>query len=159
MKEKISIELTEDELRDVLEMTAFAQTLSELVKNDHLAIGADKWQRTSAELFDQARKAPALSRHISFHSELLQYFFKKKYAERAHYSVFLEELREGMFWTELVQRMADHTLAHALPVEEYESLSDEERGLRVASLERALWEEVERHGLDRLAFLLDEEDS
>lgn len=156
---KITLELTESEMRDLAEMNALALSVLGLVKSEVEAPRAEAWQTLGSRLMKIAHDVPSISRDMELHPELRHWFFTPDYVNHAFYTSLLDEFRDSLFWSELVGRMADHTLEHALSPEELEAMSEEERQARTASLEGALWHEVTHHGLDRLIFLLPEEGS
>ena len=71
----------------------------------------------------------------------------------------LEDYTDSTFWAELVGRLSEQSLVENLGDEQASLLSEEERSARVSSLEKALWNEVNTHGMDRLMFLLSPEES
>ena len=156
---KIALELSEEEMSHLAEMMAFVLSLLGMVKSDLHDPRADAWQKLAASLLKAARGVPSIGQHMELHPELRHWFFSPEYINRAFYTQLLDEVRDALFWSELVGRMAEHTLEHALPQEELETISDEERMARTSSLESALWHEVTHHGLDRLIFMLPEEDA
>lgn len=156
---KITLDLTEGELRHLAEMTAFVLSLMGVAKQ-HLANPAiDDWQKLGTKLMKKAQSVPSIGKDMEMHPELGHWFFTSSYIDTAFYTELLDEVRDSLFWSELVSNMATNTLERALPPEELESLSDAERLARIASLENALWKEVTRHGIDRLIFLLQGEES
>ena len=156
---KIILELSEEELRHLAEMAAMSISLLSTAKNEIDAKKAEKWQQTCAAVLKAARGVNAIGKDMELHPELRHWFFTPAYVNSAFFTELLDEARDATFWSELVGRMAEHTLEHALPAEELETMSDEERTARTSSLESALWHEVSHHGLDRLIFMLPEEDS
>lgn len=156
---KIQLELTEAEMRELAEMSALMLSLLGMVKSDLPNARADAWQRLGASLLKAARGLPSIGRDMEINPELRHWFFTPEYVHHSFYAHMLDDVRDALFWNELVTRMADHTLEHATPPEELDSLSEEERHARIASLEGALWHEITHHGLDRLIFMLPEEDS
>lgn len=154
---KISLELTENELQSLAEMAAFALTLQGIVKTEeHTAKSPLSWQRIAGAILDKAHTLPRLSGDMVMHPELRHWFFTHEYADKAYYMQLIDDLRDSIFWVELVQRMAEQTLLQSLSAEEYDGLSETERNTRISSLEEALWAEVTRHGIERLIFLLPE---
>lgn len=156
---KIRLELTEEELHHLAEMTAFALSLMGIAKQHLKNPAVDEWQKLGAKLLQEAHSVPAIGKDMEHHPELGHWFFTASYVDRAFYSELLDEVRDALFWSELVTNMATNTLERLTPPQELESLSDDERLARLAALESALWKEVTRHGIDRLIFLLQDEES
>lgn len=146
-------------MRHLAEMMAYLLSQLSMVKNDLNDARADAWQRLAASILKTAHGVPSIGRDMEVHPELNHSFFTPAYIDRAFFATVLDEVRDALFWAELVGHMAEHTLEHALPPEEVEKMSDEERAARTSSLENALWREVTHHGIDRLIFMLPEGDS
>lgn len=152
---KIKLELTERELHSMAEMMAFILTLQSIVKPEQNNAQEKGWRKLAAAVLEKAvKELPALKGDLLPNAEFGHWFFTEKYLETAYFNRLLDEVRDSVFWSELVQRMADHTLSQSIPPEQFDKLTDAERRLRVSSLEQALWEEVTHHGIDRLIFML-----
>lgn len=157
MKKDYTLSFTVEEMRNLAEMSAFVLLLVSMAKHDSTVDDRVKdWLNLVTKLIRFAKTAPRVARTMERNRELGQWFFTPQYASTAFYMELLDEVRDAVFWSELVSNMAHHTLEHATPPAELATLSNEERQLRVAELEGALWHEVTHHGLDRLVFLLPE---
>lgn len=146
-------------MRQLAEMMAYVLTQLSMVRPDIHDARAEDWQRLSASILKAAHKVPSIAADMERQPELGHWFFSPSYINRAFFTGLMDEVRDALFWAELVGRMAEHTLEHALPPDVLENMSDEERQIRTSSLESALWHEVTHHGLDRLIFMLPEEDA
>ncbi len=151
---KLSLDLTEAEMRDVAEMAALVLSVLGQVQAELDNTRVDAWQRLCTALLKAARGVPSIGKDMELNPDCGYWFFKRPYIDTAFYSDVLEEQRDATFWAELVSRVAEHSLLENLGEARVENLSDEERAQRTSSLEKALWNEVTRHGLDRMMFLL-----
>ncbi len=151
---KLTLDLTEPEMREMAEMCALVLSLIGQVQGDINDSRAEAWQRLCIALLKAARAVPSIGRDMELNPDCGYWFFKRPYIDSAFYSDVLEEFRDSSFWSELVSRMAEHSLMENLGQQRVDVLSDEERSQRTAALEKALWNEVTRHGLDRMMFLL-----
>lgn len=156
---KVTLELTEKEMRSLAEVCAMSLTVLGQAMPETRDSRADSWQRLLVDVLKAARTVPSIARDMELNPDCGYWFFKRPYVETAFYSDVVDEYRESVFWEELVTRMASQSLLENLGAEEYESLSAEERAERVEGMEKALWHEVSHHGLDRLLFLLSPEES
>ncbi len=156
---KVTLELTEKEMRHLAEVCAMSLTVLGQAMPETRDARADAWQRLLVELLKAARSVPSIARDMELNPDCGYWFFKRPYVDEAFYSDVVDEYRESVFWEELVTRMAAQSLLENLGAEEYESLSAEARAERVAGMEKALWYEVSHHGLARLLFMLPPEES
>ncbi len=156
---KLSLDLTEAEMRDVAEMCALVLTLLGQVQGELNDSRTNAWQRLCAAMLKAARNVPSIGKDMELNPDCGYWFFKRPYIDTAFYSDVLEECRDNAFWAELVARVAEQSLIENVGQERADAMSDEERSQSVASLEKALWNEVTRHGLDRMMFLLPGQES
>lgn len=150
----VSVEFSEKEMRHLAEMAAFVLSFMTLAKQEDAR--SREWQRLAASILKAARGVPSIGKDMEINPELKQWFFKPEYTSRAFFSALVDDIRDSLFWSELVERMADHTLLHATPPDELATLTEDDRRERTEALEAALWYEVTHHGIDRLIFMLPE---
>ncbi len=151
---KLTLDLTESEMRDMAEMCALVLTMLGQIQTELTDSRVKAWQRLCTAMLHAARKVPAVGRDMELNPDCGYWFFKRPYIDSAFYSDVLEEYRDSAFWAELVARVAEQSLVENLGQVRADSLSDAERAQRTSSLEKALWHEVTRHGLDRMMFLM-----
>lgn len=156
---KVTLELTEPEMRDLVEVCAMALTVLGQAMPDGRNPRADAWQKLLIELIKAGRTMPGIAKDMELNPDCGYWFFKRPYVEQAFYSDVLDEYRDTAFWEELVARLTSRTLVEYYGQEAVESLSPEERASHSAAMEKALWNEVTRYGVDRLMFMLPPEES
>ncbi|MBR1982265.1 MAG: hypothetical protein IKA23_05905 [Akkermansia sp.] len=156
---KVTLELTESEMRDLAEVCAMSLTLLGQAMPDGRNPRADAWQKLLVEIVKAGRTVPGIARDMELNPDCGYWFFKRPYIDQAFYSDVLDEYRDAAFWEELVMRISFRTLVEYYGQDEVESMSPEERSSRTAALEKSLWEEVSRHGASRLLFMLPPEES
>ncbi len=156
---KVTIELTEPEMRNLAEVCAMALTVLGQAMPEGRNPRADAWQKLLIELIKAGRSVPGIARDMELNPDCGYWFFKRPYVENAFYSDVLDEYRDASFWEELVTRLATRALVEYYGQEAVESLEPEERASRVAAMEKSLWAEVSRYGVDRLMFMLAPEES
>jgi len=156
---KLDVELTESEMQHLAEICAMTLSMLGQVMPDLQDPRADAWQRLCVSLLKAARGVPSIGRNMELNPDCGYWFFKRPYVDRAFYSDVLDEYRDSTFWSELVSRVADQSLEESLGTEAVERMEAEERDARVSSLEKALWNEVTRHGIERMLFMLPDNES
>ncbi len=151
---KQGLELTEAQMRHLAEMSAMVLSMLGQVQPELKDARSEAWQRLCVEILSAARRMPSIAKDMELNPDCGYWFFKRPYIDRAFYSDVLDEYRDSTFWSELVARVAEQSLIENLGQERADALSDENRIARLSSLEKALWNEVTRHGIDRMMFLL-----
>lgn len=156
---KVTLELTEPEMRDLAEVCAMALTVLGQAMPEGRNPRADAWQKLLIEIVKAGRTVPGIARDMELNPDCGYWFFKRPYVEQAFYSDVLDEYRDAAFWEELVTRLSTRALVEYYGQEAVESLTPEERASRVAAMEKSLWAEVSRYGVDRLMFMMPPEES
>lgn len=156
---KVTLELSEPEMRDLAEVCAMALTVLGQSMPDGRNPRADAWQKLLIDIVKAGRTVPGIARDMELNPDCGYWFFKRPYIENAFYSDVLDEFRDSTFWEELVARLANRTLVEWYGQEAVESLSAEERSARISAMEKTLWKEVTRYGVDRLMFMLGPDES
>lgn len=146
-------------MRRLAEVSAMSLTLLGQAMPEARDTRADAWHRLLVSILKAARTVPSIARDMELNPDCGYWFFKRPYVDNAFYSDVLDEYRDSVFWEELVGRLTTQTLVENYGVEAVDSMPAEERAEKVSALEKALWNEVTHHGLDRLLFMLPGEES
>ncbi len=146
-------------MRDLAEVCAMALTVLGQAMPEGRNPRADAWQKLLIEIVKAGRTVPGIARDMELNPDCGYWFFKRPYVEQAFYSDVLDEYRDAAFWEELVTRLSTRALVEYYGQEAVESLTPEERASRVAAMEKSLWAEVSRYGVDRLMFMMTPEES
>lgn len=155
---KQDLELSEADLRHMAEMSAMVLSMLGQMQADLDDPRVQAWHRLCVSILKTAHHVPSIGKDMELNPDCGYWFFKRPYVDEAFYSELLEDYRDSAFWAELVNRMAEQSLVENLGDEYASMLTDAERATRVSSLEKALWKEVNTHGLDRLLFMLPPEE-
>lgn len=156
---RTEIEFTESEMRHLAEMCAMVLSMLGQAMPDMKDPRADAWQKLCIGLLRAARGVPTIGRDMELNPDCGYWFFKRPYIDNAFYSDVLDEYRDSTFWAELVGRMAEQVLVENVGAEAVSLMTEEERHAHVSSLEKALWHEVTRHGLERVMVMLPQTES
>ena len=156
---KVTLELSEQEMRDLAEVCAMSLTVLGQAMPDGRNPRADAWQKLLVALVKAGRTVPSIARDIELNPDCGYWFFKRPYIDNAFFSDVLDEYRDATFWEELVARLANRSLAEYYGQEAVENMSPEERASHSAAMEKSLWNEVTHYGVDRLLFMLAPEES
>ncbi len=150
----VSIELSDEEVQRLAEMSAMVLTMLGAVAEDLPRAKVEAWQNLCVELLKAARCVPSVARQMEMPPDCGYWFFRRSYVDEAFYSDVLDEYRDSVFWEELVARISQQTLEEIEGREAVELMSEQERQARCSSFEKALWQEVSRYGISRLLFLM-----
>lgn len=155
----ISIELSDKEVQSLAEMSAMVLTMLGQVSEELPKQKVEAWHGLCVELLKAARSVPSIARQMELSPDCGYWFFRRAYVDEAFYSDVLDEFRDGVFWEELVARTSQQVLEEMYGRQAVEMMSEQERQAKCASFERALWNEVTRHGISRMLFLMPPKES
>lgn len=156
---KVTLELSEPEMRDLAEVCAMALTILGQAMPEGRNPRADAWHKLLVEIVKAGRTLPGIARDMELNPDCGYWFFKRPYVDKAFYSDVIDEYRDAAFWEELVARLASRTLVECYGQEAVDAMSPEMRSSYVSEMEKTLWKEVTRYGVDRLMFMLAPEES
>ena len=156
---KVTLELSEPEMRDLAEVCAMALTMLGQAMPEGRNPRADAWHKLLVEIIKAGRTVPGIARDMELNPDCGYWFFKRTYVDQAFYSDVIDEYRDAVFWEELVARLAGRTLVECYGQDAVDAMSPDERRSYVSEMEKTLWKEVSRYGVDRLMFMLAPEES
>lgn len=150
----VTLKLSDEEARHLAEMLSTAASVAAANQQDGAEGGLVAWGKLISRLMKDLSETPRLKGHIAYAEDLGAYAFTREYEENAFYQDCLDEYRDNIFWADLVTRMADKAISEHLGPEYFENMSEEERRHTAEALEKSLWQECARYGIDRLGFIL-----
>ena len=157
----IPIRFSPAELKVLAEMLSLAVSVAAEGKENLTGSSRqlDEWDALHQKVMELAYLDPELRKGIEFPDDEGGYSFTPAYDEKAFFVESLDDFRDNMFWGELVARMADKALIEHLGQDGFDSMSEAECRRISEPLEKALWEECTKHGIDRFGFVLPPEES
>ena len=150
----VTLKLSDEEARDLAEMLSTAATVAASNQQDGAEARLAAWGNLVSRLMKELSVTPKLKGRIAYAEDLGGYAFTREYEENAFFQDCLDEYRDHSFWADLVTRMADKAISEHLGAEYFENMPEEERRRTAEALEKSLWQECARYGIDRLGFIL-----
>ena len=146
----VTLKLSDEEARDLAEMLSTAATVAASNQQDGAEARLAAWGNLVSRLMKELSVTSKLKGRIAYADELGGYAFTREYEESAFFQDCLDEYRDNSFWADLVTRMADKAISEHLGPEYFENMPEEERRRTAEALEKSLWQECARYGIDRL---------
>lgn len=150
----LTLRFSDDEARDLAEMLSMAAAVAAANQQDGAEARLAAWGKLISRLMGELSSMPKLKGRIAYADDMGGYAFTREYEENAFYQDCLDEYRDNIFWADLVTRMADKAISEHLGPEYFENMPEEERRQTAEALEKSLWQECARYGIDRLGFIL-----
>ena len=150
----VTLKLSDEEARHLAEMLSAAAAVAAANQQDGAEGNLVAWGKLISRLMEELSETPRLKGCIAYAEDLGAYAFTREYEENAFYQDCLDEYRDNIFWADLVTRMADKAISEHLGPEYFENMPEDERRRTAEALEKSLWQECARYGIDRLGFIL-----
>ncbi len=150
----VVLQLSDHQAKDLAEMLNLAAIVAGTNQNEEAEAKLTDWGMLINQILQQLSQTRSMGKNIVFAEEQGGYVLTKSYVENAFFQDCIDEYRENIFWEDLVSRMAEKAVATHLGEEAFNEMSDEEIRRTSEPLEKALWQECSRHGLERLGFLI-----
>ncbi|KTD59579.1 hypothetical protein Lsan_2170 [Legionella santicrucis] len=142
----MKINITKKEYRTLLDMLYIADwvlhsyTIKETKQNEYEAL---------KQKFLSYFKEMEADDLIEFSPEFDEYFEKTQYEELIN-EKFIEPYEKKLFWDELIQRLSERDVIHAMGVEQYRKMDPMERMRKVEEIKAQYANEFEKHGVKHL---------
>lgn len=150
----VTLRFSDDEARDLAEMLSTAAAVAAANQQDGAEARLVAWGKLVSRVMEELSSTSRLKGRIAYAEDMGGYGFTREYEENAFYQDCLDEYRDNIFWADLVTRMADKAISEHLGPEYFENMPEEERRQTAEALEKSLWQECARYGIDRLGFIL-----
>ncbi len=107
----------------------------------------------------EAAKSTRLAEIIEYDTERGKNRVSEKFQESSFFDKCLEELRNAVFWEELMIRLAERDLVRQLGEKDFLALGDDDRRKKPAPLEKRYWEKFQKDGMNPLFWIDPNEDA
>ena len=152
------LRVSDDELATLVEMVSLATEMAALNPNDAGQAGYARFEEVENKVLEAA-KSTELTGIIGFDMERGKNRVTEKFQENAYFQECFNEVRNAVFWEELMIRLAERDLIREIGPATHEALNEEERRKKAAPLEKRYWEEFQKDGTDLLFWIDRNEDA
>ena len=147
------LRVSDDELATLVEMVSLATEMAALNPNDAGQAGYARFEGIENKLLEAA-KSTGLAGIVEFDMECGKHRVTEKFQDNAYFQECFHEVRNAVFWEELMIRLAERDLIQEIGPAAHEALDEEERRQKVVPLEKRYWEKFQKDGTD-LIFWID----
>lgn len=155
----VTLKLSDEDALNLAEMLSLSALIASHNQQDMAESRLMEWGILIARLMKELSPSPKLKGKMEYDDELNVYTLTPAYEENAFFHDCLDEYQDQMFWSELVTRMADKAISEHLSPEYFDNMSEDERRKVSETLEKSLWQECTKYGIDRMGFILPPEDA
>lgn len=150
----VTLKLSDEDALNLAEMLSVAATVAAANQQDKAEARLVAWGTLISRLMKELSSSSKLKDCVVYTDDLGGYSFTPEYEETAFFQDCLDEYRDSIFWADLVTRMADKAISEHLGTEYFANMPEEERRRTTEALEKSLWQECSKYGIDRLGFIL-----
>ena len=145
------LRVSDDELATLVEMVSLATEMAALNPNDMEQAGYARFEGIENKVLEAA-KSTGLAGIVEFDMERGKNRVTKKFQENAYFQECFNEVRNAVFWEELMICLAERDLIQEIGPAAHEALNEEERHKKSGTSRKALLGEILK-GRNRFAFL------
>ena len=152
------LRVSDDELATLVEMVSLATEMAALNPNDAGQAGYARFEEVENKVLEAA-KSTGLAGIVEFDMERGKNRVTEKFQENAYFQECFNEVRNAVFWEELMVRLAERDLIREIGPAAHEALNEEERHKKTVPLEKRYWEKFQKDGTDLLFWIDRNEDA
>jgi hypothetical protein len=147
------LRLSDGSYATLVEMVSLATEMAALHPSDTGQAGYARFEGIENKVLEAA-KSTGLAGIVEFDMERGKNRVTEKFQDNAYFQECFHEVRNAVFWEELMIRLAERDLIQEIGPATSEALTEEEGRRRAAPLEKRYWEKFQKDGTD-LIFWID----
>ncbi len=152
------LRFTDEELATLVEMVSLATEMANMNSEREDRSGFERFEGIENKVLEAA-KSTRLAEIIEYDTERGKNRVSEKFQEASFFNKCLEELRNAVFWEELMIRLAERDLVRQVGEKEFLAMSDEVRRKKSEPLEKRYWEKFQKDGMNSLFWIDPNEDA
>lgn len=140
------IRFSEDELATLVEMISLAADVSNMNQTEEGQAGYGRYEALEHKVLESAKLA-GLSKIIEMDPARNKNRITEEFQKTSYFQKCLEELRNTIFWEELMMRLTERDITRVMGEKAYLALSETERELMTKPLEKRYWDKFITKGI------------
>jgi hypothetical protein len=152
------LRLSDDGLATLVEMVSLATEMAALHPSDTGQAGYARFEGIENKVLEAA-KSKELTGIIGFDMERGKNRVTEKFQDSAYFQKCFHEVRNAVFWEELMIRLEERELIQEIGPAANEALNKEELRQKAVPLEKRYWEKFQKDGIDLLFWIDRNEDA
>jgi len=152
------LRFTDKELATLVEMVSFASEMANLNPNEDENAGITAFEEIENKVLEAAKNT-GFSEIIEFDTERGKNRVTEKFQETSFFQKCFDELRNTLFWEELMIRLTERDVIREMGEQAYLSLSEQEREKKSEPLQKRYWKKFRQDGIGPLFWIDRNEDA
>lgn len=146
------LRFTEEELATLVEMVSLATEVANINQNDDAAANFTRFEDVENKVLESAKHA-GLGSWIEFDPSRGKHRVTEEFQDRSFFQQSLDELRNNLFWEELMIRLAERDLVKEFGEDKWNAMSEEKQRHAAKKLEQRYWKKLSRDGMENLHWI------
>ncbi|MFT6862206.1 MAG: hypothetical protein ACJAVK_000762 [Akkermansiaceae bacterium] len=152
------LRFTDEELATLVEMVSLATEIANMNPEREETAGFAQFEGIENKVLEAA-KSTRLAEIIEYDAEREKNRVTEKFQENSFFHKCLDELRNAVFWEELMIRLVERDLVRQLGEKDFLALNDEDRREKSEPLEKRYWAKFQKDGMNPLFWIDPNEDA
>ena len=152
------LRFTDEELATLVEMVSLATEVANMNPEREANAGFAQFETIENKVLEAA-KSTQLAGIIEYDAERGKNRVTEKFQESSFFHSCLDELRNAVFWEELMIRLVERDLVRAMGEKNFLALSEEDRRNQSEPLEKRYWAKFQKDGMNPLFWIDPNEDA
>ncbi|MGC6425587.1 MAG: hypothetical protein ACON5H_01165 [Akkermansiaceae bacterium] len=146
------LRFSEEELATLVEMVSLATDVANINQTESGQLGYTRFEAIEHKILESA-KLSGMSEIIEIDPARNKNRVTEKFQKDSYFQKCLEELRNTVFWEELMIRLTERDLIRVMGDKNYLALSEVERAAVTKPLEQRYWDKFVKDGLNPLHWI------
>lgn len=146
------LRFTEEELATLVEMVSLATEVANINQNEDAAVNFSRFEDVENKVLESAKHA-GLGSWIEFDPSRGKHRVTEEFQDRSFFQQSLDELRNNLFWEELMIRLAERDLIKEFGEDKWNAMSEEKQRNAAKKLEQRYWKKLSRDGMENLHWI------
>jgi len=152
------LRFTEKEMATLVEMVSLASEMANLNPNDEGNAGMAAFEEIENKVLEAAKNT-GMADIIEFDPERGKNRVTEKFQEHSFFQKCFDELRNALFWEELMIRLTERDVVREIGQPAFLALSEKERQEKTEPLQKRYWEKFQKDGVNPLFWIERNEDA
>lgn len=152
------LRFTDEELATLVEMVSLATEMANMNPDQEANEGFEQFEAIENKVLEAA-KSTRLAEIVEYDAERGKNRVTEKFQEGSFFHKCMDELRNAVFWEELMIRLIERDLVREMGEKKFLALDDEERRKKSEPLEKRYWAKFQKDGMNPLFWIDPNEDA
>lgn len=148
----LHLRFSEEELATLVEMVSLASDVANMNQTEIGQLGYNKFESLEHKILESAKHS-GMSDHIEIDPARNKNRVTEEFQKNSYFQKCLEELRNSVFWEELMIRLTERDIVRVMGEQSYLALDETQRTAMTKPLEKRYWDKFHKDGINPLHWI------